>query len=131
VSDGLFRDHGDGTARLLASRCGRCGRYAFPSGEICPYCSAEECEPAELGPRGLLWLFTAVLRPPPGYKGKVPFGFGIVELEEGLRVVTRLTEPDVSRLARGQAMRLVLERLHVDEDGREVVTYAFAPADEK
>jgi hypothetical protein len=28
-------------------------------------------------------------------------------------------------------MRLVLERLHVDEDGREVVTYAFAPADEK
>jgi uncharacterized OB-fold protein len=131
VTEGLFCDRGDGTARLLGSRCRRCRRYAFPRGEVCPYCSAEECDPAELGPDGSLWLFTSVLRPPPGYRGGVPFGFGIVELDEGLRVVTRLTEPDVSRLERGQAMRLVVDRLHVDEEGRDVVTYAFAPVDAK
>ena len=31
-------------------------------------------------------------RAPPGYTGEVPFGFGVVELPEGLRVITRLTE---------------------------------------
>ena len=32
--------------------------------------------------------------PPPGYLGEVPFGFGVVELDEGLRVLGRLTESD-------------------------------------
>jgi uncharacterized OB-fold protein len=59
---------------------------------------------------------------PPGYRGHVPYGFGVVELPEGLRVVTRLTETDPSRLASGQAMQLVLVPLAED-----VVTYAFAP----
>jgi hypothetical protein len=42
-------------------------------------------------------------------------------------VVTRLTEPDPSRLEADQEMGLVVVPLHVDDDGRQVVTYAFAP----
>ena len=127
VRDGLFRDCGDGTARLLGGFCGECGRHHFPRGEVCPYCAAESCSAAELGPRGSLWLYTAVLRPPPGYRGSVPFGFGIVDLEEGVRVVARLTESDLDSLSAGQPMRLVVERLHTGDDGAAVYTYAFAP----
>ena len=32
--------------------------------------------------------------PPPGYQGEVPYGIGVVELPEGVRVITRLTESD-------------------------------------
>jgi uncharacterized OB-fold protein len=81
----------------------------------------------ELSPIGSLWGWTAVTTAPPGYRGEVPFGFGVVELPEGLRVITRLTEPDPERLSFGEPMRLVLVPLHVDEEGRDVVTYAFAP----
>jgi uncharacterized OB-fold protein len=77
---------------------------------------------------GSLWGWTTVTTAPPGYRGEVPFGFGVVELPEGLRVITRLTEPAPDRLEQGQPMRLVLTPLHVDEEGRSVVTYAFAPA---
>ena len=53
----------------------------------------------------------------------MPYGFGIVELEaEALRVVGRLTEPDPARLAAGQPMRVVVERLPGDLD-----MWAFAP----
>jgi uncharacterized OB-fold protein len=69
-----------------------------------------------------------VTAPPPGYEGPVPYGFGVVELEEGLRVITRLTEPDPAKLEAGQAMELVLEPVG-DQDGRRVLTYAFAPVD--
>ncbi len=126
VRESLFRDHGDGSARLLAGRCRACGRYHFPRSTDCPYCSSVDCEATELGPRGRLWLHTAVLQAPPGYRGTVPFGFGIVELPEGLRVVTRLTEADPSRLAAEQPMRLVVDRLHDDENGEAVYTYAFS-----
>lgn len=80
-----------------------------------------------LAGRGRLWAWTAVTAAPPGYRGPVPFGFGVVELPEGLRVVTRLTEPDPGRLEHGQPMQLVVVPLYEADDGRIVVTYAFEP----
>ena len=50
-----------------------------------------------------------------------------MELPEGLRVISRLTESDPARLRAGQPMRLVVDVLHVDDEGRQVVTYAFGP----
>jgi uncharacterized OB-fold protein len=81
---------------------------------------------AELSSAGRLWAWTAVTSAPPGYKGEVPFGFGVVELPEGLRVIGRLTEARPDHLTRDQPMHLVLVTLPADED-RLVVTYAFAP----
>jgi uncharacterized OB-fold protein len=68
-----------------------------------------------------------VTAPPPGYQGEVPYGIGVVELPEGVHVITRLTEGDPGALARGQAMKLRVVPLHRDGDGNDVVTYAFAP----
>ncbi|MHB8680666.1 MAG: Zn-ribbon domain-containing OB-fold protein [Acidimicrobiales bacterium] len=124
VRDGLFTDE----PRLLGSHCRACGGHHFPRHVVCPYCSSDEVDAVELSPVGRLWAWTAVTAPPPGYRGEVPFGFGVVELPEGIRVVTRLTESDPGRLVAGDAMELVLVPLHVDDDGRQVVSYAFAPS---
>lgn len=126
IADGLFT-HGPEGPRLLAGCCAACHRLHFPRGPVCPYCAADACEEHPVGPGGLLWLYTAVNARPPGYRGPLPFGFGIVELPGGLRVVTRLTEARLDRLRPGLAMRLVLEPLHADDDGRPVVSYAFRP----
>jgi uncharacterized protein len=120
VRDGLFSD-GDPPA-LLASRCSNCGNVLFPRVDACTYCAAEDPEPVELSRPGTLWAWTAVTAPPPGYEGEVPFGVGVVELPEGVRVITRLTESDPGALASGQPMELRVVTLHDD-----VVTYAFAP----
>ena len=87
-----------------------CGQVCFPRQDICPYCSEEPVDQIELSRRVPLWAWTAVTAPPPGYEGPVPYGFGVVELPEGVRVITRLTEPDPAKLERGQAMELVLDR---------------------
>jgi uncharacterized OB-fold protein len=114
---------------LLGGRCGSCGQHHFPRAIFCPYCASDETAPAELSDGGRLWAWTAVTHAPPGYAGPIPYGFGVVELPEGLRVVTRLTESDPARLRAGQPMHLVLEALHVDDEGRTVLTYAFAADD--
>lgn len=125
IHDGLFTDDG----RLLAACCLDCTRWHFPADADCPYCSGERCETRTLAGTGTLWLFTGVRNRPPGYEGEVPFGFGVVELPEGLRIIARLTEADPAALRPGMAMRLAIVPLHVDQAGREVVTYAFAPAE--
>src|SRR5580700_2044960 len=89
VKEGLFTD--SDPPHLLGGRCRTCGHHHFPRRPICPYCASDATEPVELSATGRLWAWTAVTHPPPGYKGKVPYGFGVVELPEGLRVVTRLT----------------------------------------
>lgn len=127
VTDGLFELGADGGGRLLGGYCSACARYHFPASGDCPYCSAQGCERRALSQRGRLCLFTTVVNRPPGYAGDVPFGFGVVELPEGLRVIARLTETAADRLAFDMPVRLAFVPLHVDDQGRQVVTYAFAP----
>jgi uncharacterized OB-fold protein len=57
----------------------------------------------------------------------VPFGVGYVELPGQVRVETRLTECDPGVLTPGMEMELVVVPFRTDEDGNEVVTFAFRP----
>lgn len=128
VREGLFTD-GDG-ATLLGSRCGVCGAHHFPRHDTCPYCSADDPQPTELSAHGKLWAWTAVTAPPPGYLGETPYGVGVIELPEGIRVISRLTESDPFALRLGQLMELRIVPLHADAQGNEVVTFAFAPLEQ-
>ena len=92
---------------------------------LCPYCGGDDVAEALLSPTGTLWAWTAVTAAPPGYQGEVPYGFGVVELPEGIRVLTRLTESDPGRLEFGQDVQLQLVALHKNDDGHDVLTWAF------
>lgn len=121
VQEGLFTTE----PRLIGGRCTNCGRHQFPRGPMCPYCGGDDVAEAQLSPAGTLWAWTAVTAAPPGYRGEVPYGFGVVELPEGIRVLTRLTEPDPAALTFGQDVRLQLVPLHDDDEGQPVMTWAF------
>ncbi len=125
VKEGLFSD--GATPVLLGSQCQECGSHHFPRHDTCPYCSAEDPTPVNLSSAGTLWAWTAVTAPPPGYLGETPFGIGVVELPEGIRVISRLTESDPSVLQSGQSMELQVVVLNADEEGNDVITYAFSP----
>jgi uncharacterized OB-fold protein len=57
----------------------------------------------------------------------VPHGVGYVQLGDEVKVETRLTETDGLRI--GMEMELVLVPFRTDDDGNEVVTFAFRPKD--
>jgi len=129
VTDGLFS--ADGEPRLHGSRCLSCGGHHFPRHTTCPYCSSGDVDAADLSTTGSLWAWTAVTARPPGYNGPVPYGFGVVELPERIRVIALLTESDPSRLRAGQPMRLTTIELEstTDDDGatETVLSYGFEP----
>ena len=127
IAPGLFQID-DGVPRLRAAACEACSRLHFPRTDSCPYCGSGTCRERLVGDAATLYLHTAIATRPPGYRGALPYGFGVVELPEGLRVITRLTEADPTKLRPGQPMRLVVDTVH-DEDGTPVVSYAYAPAD--
>lgn len=124
IAPGLWRVDGEGP-HLVGMRCAACGQRSFPSADTCPWCGRASVEPVDLSTTGTLWAWTAVTAAPPGYSGPVPYGFGVVQLDDGVRVITRLTEPDPDALTFGHPMRLVLEPVDRDDEGRDVVTWAF------
>ena len=135
VADGIFEIR-DGKPVLLGTRCTNCGNHMFPRQTGCPRCLFNEQEDVELATAGTLWTWTVQAFPPkaPPYLGPVgddftPYGVGYVELPGQLRVEGRLTIADPEQLKIGMPMELVLEPLSLDEDGNQVVTYAFAPVE--
>src|SRR5262245_50816424 len=125
IREGLFTVSGESAPCLLGGHCSRCRRLNFPAQTLCPYCSTDGCDTVPLSPRGVVEVCTTVINRPPGYEGPLPFGFGVVELPEGIRLISRMAQPE--RCRAGTPVRLILEPLCTDAEGREVVTYAFEP----
>ncbi|MFF4034278.1 Zn-ribbon domain-containing OB-fold protein [Streptomyces sviceus] len=138
VAEGLFTwPPGDGNPlRLIGSECADCALVSFPAAPACVRCASTESKQRLLADRGTLWTYTTQdFRPPsPPYDGPAafePYAVGYVELPGELLVEARLTEPDPDKLRIGQPMRLTLVPYTVRDDGTEVVTFAFTPAEEE
>ena len=118
--------------RLIGSKCTSCGTYFFPETVSCsnPVCKEKKVEQAFLSRRGKLWSYTIqYYPPPPPFKAPepfVPFGIGLIELPEKIRVLGMLTESDPDKLKIGMEVELVLEKLYED-NGKEVITWKFRP----
>ena len=133
VAEGIFTFPSD-APQLIGSRCTGCGIVTFPSQSSCPRCASTEMTEQLLARRGHLWAWTTQEFPPPsppyaGATGKdfVPFAVGYVELPGEVKVETRLTESDANVLQSGMEMELTLVPFRTDDDGNEVVTFAFRP----
>ena len=97
------------SAGLIGGDCAGCGQRHFPCADICPWCGSLDVSEVTLSTEGRLWAWTAVNSAPPGYEGDVPYGFGVVELDQdNLRVVTRLVDDDPSALHEGMALRFTI-----------------------
>lgn len=120
--------------QLIGSRCGACGATTFPRQPRCPRCSRAEMSEVLLPRRGTLvsWTTQGFLPGPP-YAGRetaktfTPFGVGLVQLDEVVRVEGRLTENDPDKLRFGMEVELTMVPFTTDDEGNEVVTFAFRP----
>jgi hypothetical protein len=130
VAEGLFivpSSQSDET-HLIGSRCETCGEVSFPKGVICPNCQSYVLEEILLDPKGKLYSFTNVNHPvPEAYKGPIPYGVGLIELPEGVRIVSYLTESDPEKLRVGMDMMLVIDKLFEDDERNEIIGFKFRP----
>ena len=71
--------------------CGACGAlWSLPRG-LCPRCGSGRAEPREVSGRATLRAATLVHRTPdPAFEDRVPFLVGLVDLEEGPRLMGHL-----------------------------------------
>jgi uncharacterized OB-fold protein len=132
LQEGLYTWPSD-APQLIGSRCTACQEVTFPAQRSCAACTSDRTKDILLSRRGTLWTWTIQSFPPPSppyipiADEFVPFGVGYVELAEGLRIESRLTENDAEKLKIGMEMELVIEKYLEADDGSERMTFAFRP----
>lgn len=111
----------DQRLRILAGKCKACNALAYPQRLVCIECGATSFDEVKLSGNGTLYTFTVIAR------GGAPAEFdaqqtltgvipvGIIELDEGPRVVGQLADVDVAKLAIGMPVRAVVRRLYEQE----------------
>ena len=101
--------------RLLLQHCRACGHKQVYQQAICRRCGAEELVHEQASGRGTVHSFSVVHRAPgPAFKQDTPYAVLLVELDEGPRMISSLTQADPMSVDFGNPVELVCERL---EDG--------------
>ena len=135
IAEGLFTWPSN-SPRLLGSRCQDCHRVDFPAKSCCSACCSQSVEIEELPARGTLWTWTVqgFMPKSPYNSGETPetfrpYGVGYVELPGAVIVEGRLTESDPEKLKIGMEMEVVFDVWNTDEEGCELINFAFQPVE--
>lgn len=112
--------------KLLIQRCGGCGRLRHPPRPMCPHCRSLDWAAVESSGRGTVYSYVMPHEPKfPFFE--YPYIVVLVELEEGVRLVSNLTGIDPADVRTGMPVEVYYQGF--DGPGSEdLVLHQFRPA---
>lgn len=120
----------DATRRreLVLPWCTRCGRAFWYPRPVCPRCLDPHLEWRPASGRGAVYAVSVMHRPAhPGMADRVPYAVALVDLDEGVRMLSNLVDVDIhsGEAQVGMAVTVTWEPL---SDGRHLPVFSPAPA---
>lgn len=111
--------------KLMIQRCNDCGQHYFYPRPLCRHCLSRNVEWRQVSGKGKLHSFVINSRPPKTFPIQQPFLIGLVELDEGPRMMSNIVGVEASP----QALRCDMPVQVVFEDITEAITLPkFTPA---
>jgi hypothetical protein len=104
----------EGCARgeLLLQRCTGCGAYRHPPAPICPHCLSAAHNWIRASGRGTVYTFVVVRETRArGWDQMVPYVPAVIELEEGPRILSDMTNVAPEEVAIGQPVEVTFAEL--------------------
>jgi hypothetical protein len=93
---------------LAIQFCPACDRYVFYPRELCPYCLEVTPEWREARGRGKIYSYTVVRKSALlAFEHIVPYIFAVVELEEGVRIPSRIIDCAIDEVKIDMPVELV------------------------
>ena len=94
----LFLNEG----KIMGTKCKKCGALSLPPRPLCVSCYGSQMEWVQFKGEGKLAAFTDILVAPPymvkeGFGRNNPYVVGVVELDEGVKAVTRIVGIDAKK----------------------------------
>lgn len=108
---------------LLVQRCTACGALRFPARAICSSCLATGADWVHVSGNGEIFSFNVMHQVyHPGFAAEVPYAVVIVQLVEGVRILSNLIDIAPADIRIGMKVHVVFEEVSDD-----VTLPKFAP----
>ncbi len=100
---------------LLIQKCAQCGKLRHYPRPACPYCTSEQYAWQKASGKATLYSYI-IVHPPtlPVFKDKVPYPVILVELEEGVRMVSNIVDCKNEDLKIGMPLAVLFDRINED-----------------
>ena len=109
--------------KLLIQRCQDCKSYQFYPRLLCRKCMSENVEWVESSGKGEVYTFTIIhFHPNPNFKKDVPYVVAIVQLEEGIRIMSNVIGIEPNKVSIGMKVKVEFEDI-----SETVALYRFKP----
>jgi len=95
---------------LVIQRCQGCGHYHYPAGDTCPRCLSDRLVWVKVSGWGTIYswiVFHQVYHQ--AFASEVPYVVVVVELEEGVRLVTNLVDCKTEDIEIGMPVEVVFD----------------------
>ena len=122
--DAFFWD-GVNEGRLLIRKCAKCSRLQHPPSPMCPNCGSLEWDVQESSGRGTVHSW--ILSHHPTQPDEAPRIVALVELDEGVRLVSNLAGVDAGDVKNDMVVQVSFDEVEAF-DGSTVTLPQFRPA---
>ena len=106
------RPHWDGAGegRLMIQACSDCGTLRYPFSTLCAHCHSTKAEWRQVSGKGTVWSWCVFHRVYfKGFENEMPYSVVLVELDEGVRLYSNLTDVPHEKLRIGIRVRAVFD----------------------
>lgn len=95
--------------KLMLQRCTNCGHCRFPPTFYCAKCNSAEHEWIESTGRGRVFSWIVVRHPVPRevYAADVPYVVSLIDLDEGVRIVSNIVGVEPEKVTAGMPVRVI------------------------
>ena len=113
--------------RLVGEECTACGNKYFPARPVCS-CGSTDFKAYSLAKKGKVMTWTVINNAPIGFEKYTPYMVSMIELEDGLRIISQLVDIDPEEVSAGLKVEACFRK--VKEDGKTGILqygYKFRP----
>ena len=96
--------------KLMLQRCAACRKYVFYPRALCTHCHSARLDWVEASGEGTIHSFTIARRPAgPAFQADVPYVVALIDLKEGVRMMSNVVTDDVESVRIGQRVHVVFD----------------------
>lgn len=99
---------------IKGKKCNKCNVFYFPPRSECPQCMGSDLEWLETKGTGTLLTYTTIHAAPTGFDDIVPYTIGLIDLDEGGRILATIENLDEGEIEIGMKLKAVPKTLEND-----------------
>jgi uncharacterized OB-fold protein len=113
--------------RILGNKCEKCAHEYFPPVNVCPNCHSTKFVDKEMPKDGTLLSYSLQKESMAGFEEQEPMIFGLVKLENGVRIIAQLVDIPYESMKEGMKLVAVFRRIKAEgESGQIFYGYKFS-----